>query len=80
MEKLLDYLYLRRKNLLTSKTKLVAVTHTSNIVGSNNDIKKINAKNEKVTENQMSNMSNIHKSLLLTKHQSKDLIYFVEEN
>ena len=29
------------KNLLTSKTKLVAVTHTSNIVGSNNDIKKI---------------------------------------
>ena len=29
------------KNILTSKTKLVAVTHTSNIVGSNNDIKKI---------------------------------------
>ena len=29
------------KNLLSSKTKIVAVTHTSNIVGSNNDIKKI---------------------------------------
>ena len=29
------------KNMLTSKTKLVAVTHTSNIVGTNNDIKKI---------------------------------------
>ena len=29
------------KKLLTSKTKLVAVTHTSNIVGSNNDIKKL---------------------------------------
>ena len=31
------------------------------------NIKKINAQNNKVTENQMSNMSNIHKSLLLTK-------------
>jgi len=29
------------KNLLSHKTKLVAVTHTSNIVGTNNDIKKI---------------------------------------
>ena len=29
------------KNLLSSRTKIVAVTHTSNIVGSNNDIKKI---------------------------------------
>ena len=29
------------KNLLSSKTKIVAVTHASNIVGSNNDIKKI---------------------------------------
>ena len=44
------------------------------------NIKKINAQNNKVTENQMSNMSNIHKSLLLTKHQSKDLIYFVEDD
>ena len=31
------------------------------------DIKKVNAKKENVTENQMSNMSNIHKSLLLAK-------------
>tara|TARA_B100000965_G_scaffold304963_1_gene263778 strand:- start:356 stop:1390 length:1035 start_codon:yes stop_codon:yes gene_type:complete len=44
------------------------------------NINKINAQNNKVTENQMSNMSNIHKSLLLTKHQSKDLIYFVEDD
>jgi len=44
------------------------------------NIKKINAQNNKVTENQMSNMSNIHKSLLLAKHQSKDLIYFVEDD
>ena len=32
-----------------------------------NNIKKVNAKNEKVTDNQMSNMSNIHKSLLVGK-------------
>ncbi len=37
-------------------------------------------KNEKVTENQMSNMSNIHKSLLIAKNQCKDLIYFVEDD
>tara|TARA_Y100000590_G_scaffold166256_1_gene190390 strand:- start:2029 stop:3063 length:1035 start_codon:yes stop_codon:yes gene_type:complete len=44
------------------------------------NIKKINAKNEKVTENQISNMSNIHKSLLLAKNSSEDLIYFVEDD
>lgn len=43
-------------------------------------IKTINAKNEKVTENQMSNMSNIHQSLLIAKKQCKDLIYFVEDD
>ena len=45
-----------------------------------NDIKKVNAKNENVTENQMSNMSNIHKSLLVGKNQCNDLIYFVEDD
>ena len=44
------------------------------------NIKKINAKNENVTKNQMSNMSNIHKSLLVGKNQSNDLIYFVEDD
>ena len=44
------------------------------------NIKKINAKNEKVTENQMSNMSNIHKSLIIAKNQCKDLVYFVEDD
>jgi hypothetical protein len=44
-----------------------------------NQIKPINEKNEKVTPNQISNMSNIHKSLLLSK-MSKDLIYFVEDD
>jgi len=45
-----------------------------------NNIKKVNAKNENVTENQISNMSNIHKSLLVGKNQSNDLIYFVEDD
>ena len=43
-------------------------------------IKKINAKNKIVTENQMSNMSNIHKSLLIARNQCKDLVYFVEDD
>ena len=42
-------------------------------------IKKINAKNEKVTSNQLSNMSNIYKSLELSKTLN-DLIYFVEDD
>jgi len=45
-----------------------------------NDIKSINAKNEKVTENQMSNMSAIRKSLLVAKNDCKDLVYFVEDD
>ena len=44
------------------------------------NIKKVNAKNENVTPNQMSNMSNIYKSLLVAKSQSNDLIYFVEDD
>ena len=43
-------------------------------------IKKINSKNEKVTENQISNMCNIRKSLQIAINQSKDLIYFVEDD
>tara|TARA_Y100000590_G_scaffold344588_1_gene394011 strand:- start:258 stop:1292 length:1035 start_codon:yes stop_codon:yes gene_type:complete len=43
-------------------------------------IKKVNQKNENVTTNQISNMSNIHKSFLQAKKQSKDLIYFVEDD
>ena len=45
-----------------------------------NSIKKINAKNENVTHNQISNMCNIHKSLIVGKNQSNDLIYFVEDD
>ena len=42
-------------------------------------IKKTNEKNETVTSNQISNMSNIYKSLLESK-MSKDLVYFVEDD
>jgi len=42
-------------------------------------IKKTNEKNETVTPNQISNMSNIYKSLLQSK-KSNDLIYFVEDD
>ena len=42
------------------------------------DINSKNEKNEKVTFNQMSNMSNIHQSLILAK-ESDDLIYFRSE-
>jgi hypothetical protein len=42
-------------------------------------IKKTNEKNENVSQNQISNMSNIYKSLLLSR-KSKDLIYFVEDD
>jgi len=42
-------------------------------------IKKTNAKNENVTPNQLSNMSNIYKSLDLSK-KLDDLIYFVEDD
>ena len=43
-------------------------------------IKKVNAENKEVTPNQKSNMSNIHQSLLLSKEQSEDLTYFVEDD
>ena len=42
-------------------------------------IKKMNEKNEETTFNQISNMSNIYKSLTLSK-TSEDLIYFVEDD
>tara|TARA_B100000959_G_scaffold233442_1_gene250870 strand:- start:158 stop:943 length:786 start_codon:yes stop_codon:yes gene_type:complete len=43
-------------------------------------IKKINEENKGVTENQKSNMSNIHQSLFLSKQKSEDLTYFVEDD
>ena len=45
-----------------------------------NKIKEINSKNETVTENQISNMSNIHQISISSKEKCKDLIYFVEDD
>ena len=42
-------------------------------------IKNLNQQNQKVTDNQISNMSNIHQSLLIAKN-CEDLIYFVEDD
>jgi len=44
-----------------------------------NEIQSINQKGEKVTDNQISNMSNIHQSLLIARN-CEDLIYFVEDD
>ena len=44
-----------------------------------NKIEKINQRGEKVTSNQISNMANIHQSLLVAK-KCEDLIYFVEDD
>ena len=43
------------------------------------NIEKLNQRGNKVTDNQKSNMSNIHQSLLEAK-KCKDLIYFVEDD
>ena len=43
------------------------------------NINNINQENKNVTENQKSNMSNIHQSLTIAK-DSEDLIYFVEDD
>jgi len=44
-----------------------------------NQIEKINQQNKEITNNQISNMSNIHQSLLIAK-ECEDLIYFVEDD
>ena len=64
---------LKKSNINNSLINLNVNEFTTNI-------KKINAKNETVTQNQISNMCNIHKSLMTAKNQSNDLIYFVEDD
>tara|TARA_B110000444_G_scaffold251495_1_gene279440 strand:+ start:17 stop:1042 length:1026 start_codon:yes stop_codon:yes gene_type:complete len=44
-----------------------------------NQIQNVNEQNKKVTDNQISNMSNIYQSLLIAK-ECDDLIYFVEDD
>ena len=67
------------KNQL-GKSKVKYSIISLNVDDFTNSIKKINSKNETVTTNQISNMANIHKSLLLAKKQCEDLIYFVEDD
>ena len=45
-----------------------------------NLIENINEEKKEVTNNQKSNMSNIHQSLILSKEVSEDLTYFVEDD
>ena len=66
-------LQLKKSNIKYSLTSL-------NLNEFSNSIKKLNAQNENVTKNQMSNMANIHKSFLAAKNQCQDLIYFVEDD
>ena len=45
-----------------------------------NLIENINEEKKEVTNNQKSNMSNIHQSIILSKEKCEDLIYFVEDD
>ena len=67
-----------KKQLIKSNFKNSIISLNTNEFVPN--IKNINAKNENVTENQKSNMSNIHKSFLIAKDHCKDLAYFVEDD
>ena len=63
-----------------NKSKIINSIISLNIDEFTLYIKKVNEKNERVTQNQMSNMSNIHKSFLIAKKHCDDLIYFVEDD
>ena len=66
------------KNLLNSSTTKFKLLNLD-ITEFESEIKKTNEKDEKIKPNQISNMSNIYKSLLLSK-SSEDLVYFVEDD
>jgi len=78
--------YNSKKNDLNQMQKQLEKSYFKNsIISLNLDefkdkIKKVNAENKNVTENQISNMSNIHKSFLIAKNKCKDLVYFVEDD
>jgi len=78
--------YNSKKNDLIQMQKQLEKSYFKNsIISLNLDefkdkIKKVNAENKNVTENQISNMSNIHKSFLIAKNKCKDLVYFVEDD
>ena len=73
------------ENLKRLKKLLVKFDFKNTIINLNvnefiNNINKTNAQNEKVSKNQISNMSNINKSLNIAKNECDDLIYFVEDD
>ena len=78
--------YNSNKNDIDQMKKQLNKSHFKNSIISLNlndfrdKIKKINEAKKEVTLNQMSNMSNIHKSLLIAKSHCKDLVYFVEDD
>ena len=61
------------KNII-QKSSIQFKIYNLNLKDFEEKIKKINQKNEKVTSNQISNMSNIYKSLRVSKENSSDLI------
>ncbi len=75
----------KKEDLEQIKKQLNKSNFTNSVINLNinefeGKIKKINQKNERLTYNQMSNMSNINKSLLIAKEKCDDLIYFVEDD
>ena len=78
--------YNSKKNDLIQMQKQLEKSYFKNSIISLNlyefkdKIKKVNAEGKNVTENQISNMSNIHKSFLIAKNKCKDLVYFVEDD
>jgi len=67
------------------KKQLSKVNFNTNFLSLNTDeftnkIKLTNAKNQRITDNMISNMSSIYKSILTAKEYAKDLIYLVEDD
>ena len=74
----IDDLKIIEKKLIYSKIPYKIIN--LNVAEFENQIQKINQKNEKVQENMLSTMSSIYKSLLLARESCNDLVYFVEDD
>jgi hypothetical protein len=75
----------RAEDINQMKKQLDALNFKYSLISLNinefkNNIQKINSKGESVTENQMANMANIHKSLIHAQDKCDDLVYFVEDD
>jgi hypothetical protein len=65
---------------ILSKSNLSSSIISLDVNDFRDKIKKTNAENKNVTENQISNMSNINKSFEVAKKNCRDLVYFVEDD